>query len=153
MLRGLMGEEIIITAANRDLHSGAYGGPAANPIKIISRILADLHDDNGKVQIPGFYDGVEELAPDVKAQWDALPFDDAEFLKDVGLSIPAGETGYSVYEQLNARPTCEFNGITGGYTGSGFKTVIASQASAKISCRLVGKQDPDQDSKKSARFR
>ncbi|WP_321449555.1 M20/M25/M40 family metallo-hydrolase [uncultured Cohaesibacter sp.] len=143
MLRGLMGEEIIITAANRDLHSGAYGGPAANPIKILSRILADLHDDNGKVQIPGFYDGVEELAPDVKAQWDALPFDDAEFLKDVGLSIPAGETGYSVYEQLNARPTCEFNGITGGYTGSGFKTVIASQASAKISCRLVGKQDPD----------
>nr|WP_321463304.1 M20/M25/M40 family metallo-hydrolase [uncultured Cohaesibacter sp.] len=143
MLRGLMGEEITITAANRDLHSGAYGGPAANPIRVLSRILADLHDDNGRVQIPDFYDGVEELAPEVKAQWDALPFDDEEFLKDVGLSIPAGETGYSIYEQLNARPTCEFNGITGGYTGSGFKTVIASQASAKISCRLVGKQDPE----------
>ena len=143
MLRGLMGEEITIIAANRDLHSGSYGGPAANPIRILSRILADLHDENGRVQIPGFYDGVEELAPDVKAQWDALPFDDKEFLNDVGLSIPAGEKGYSVYEQLNARPTCEFNGITGGYTGAGFKTVIASKASAKISCRLVGKQDPD----------
>ncbi|WP_316858125.1 M20/M25/M40 family metallo-hydrolase [uncultured Cohaesibacter sp.] len=142
MLRGLVGEEVTIIAANRDLHSGSYGGPAANPIRILSHILADLHDETGRVQIPDFYEGVEELTPDVKAQWDALPFDDKEFLADVGLSIPAGETGYSVYEQLNARPTCEFNGITGGYTGAGFKTVIPSKASVKISCRLVGKQDP-----------
>ncbi len=142
MLRGLVGEEIIITAADRDLHSGMYGGPAANPIRILSKILADLHDDDGRVTIPGFYEGVEELAPDVKAQWDALPFDAEGFLDEIDLSIPAGEKGYSVYEQLNARPTCEFNGITGGYSGDGFKTVIASKASAKVSCRLVGKQDP-----------
>ena len=143
MLRGLVGEEITITAADRDLHSGMYGGPAANPIRILSKILADLHDDHGRVQIPGFYDGVADLTPDVKAQWDALPFDGASFLGEVDLSVPAGETGYSVYEQINARPTCEFNGITGGYTGDGFKTVIASKASAKLSCRLVGQQDPD----------
>jgi acetylornithine deacetylase/succinyl-diaminopimelate desuccinylase-like protein len=142
MLRGLLGEEIIITAANRDLHSGMYGGPAANPIKILANILADMHDENGRVTIPGFYDGVEELTPEVKAQWDALPFDADGFLGDIGLSKPAGETGYSVYEMVNARPTCEFNGITGGYSGDGFKTVIASKASAKVSCRLVGKQDP-----------
>ena len=143
MLRGLVGEEIIITAADRDLHSGMYGGPAANPIRILSKILADLHDENSRVQIPDFYEGVEELTPEVKAQWDALPFDGKGFLSEVDLSIPAGETGYSVYEQINARPTCEFNGISGGYTGDGFKTVIASKASAKVSCRLVGKQDPD----------
>ena len=142
MLRGLMGEEIIITAADRDLHSGMYGGPAANPIRVLADILSAMHDDNGRVQIPDFYEGVEELTPEVKAQWDALPFDGASFLGDVDLSVPAGEDGFSVYEQINARPTFEFNGITGGYTGDGFKTVIASKASAKISCRLVGKQDP-----------
>ncbi|WP_373236047.1 dipeptidase [Cohaesibacter celericrescens] len=143
MLRGLVGEEITITAANRDLHSGMYGGPAANPIRILAKILASLHDDEGRILIPDFYDGVSELTPEVKAQWDALPFDDKAFLADVDLSVPAGESGYSVYEQINARPTCEFNGITGGYTGDGFKTVIASKASVKISCRLVGQQDPD----------
>ena len=143
MLRGLVGEEVTITAADRDLHSGMYGGPAANPIRVLSRILSQLHDDNGRVLIPDFYEGVEELTPAVKAQWDALPFDGETFLGEVDLSVPAGETGYSVYEQINARPTCEFNGITGGYTGDGFKTVIPSKASAKISCRLVGKQNPD----------
>ncbi|SNY92745.1 Acetylornithine deacetylase/Succinyl-diaminopimelate desuccinylase [Cohaesibacter sp. ES.047] len=142
MLRGLVGEEITITAADRDLHSGSYGGPAANPIRVLARILADLHDENGRVQIPDFYDGVPELSPEVKAQWDSLPFDGDAFLGNVGLSIPTGETGYSIYEQISARPTCEFNGITGGYTGDGFKTVIASKASAKLSCRLVGQQDP-----------
>ncbi|MEL6679379.1 MAG: M20/M25/M40 family metallo-hydrolase [Pseudomonadota bacterium] len=141
-LRGLMGEEIIIEAASRDLHSGGYGGPAANPIRVLSRILAGLHDDTGRVTLDGFYDGVPEPSPDLLAQWDGLGFDEAGFLGAVGLSHPAGEQGRRVLEMLWTRPTCEFNGINGGYTGDGFKTVLPAQASAKVSCRLVGTQDP-----------
>ena len=143
MLRGLVGEEVEITCANRDLHSGMFGGAARNPIHVLSDILAGLRDAAGRVTLPGFYDGVEEIAPDVKAQWRGLGFDEAGFLGAVGLKIPAGETGRSVLEMLWARPTCEVNGIHGGYTGPGFKTVIASKATAKVSFRLVGKQDPD----------
>jgi acetylornithine deacetylase/succinyl-diaminopimelate desuccinylase-like protein len=141
-LRGLVGEEIIVTAADRDLHSGMYGGAAANPIHILSDILAGLHDATGKVTLPGFYDGVAEIPDDVKAAWKKLDSASEAFLKDVGLSIPSGERGRSILELTWARPTAEVNGITGGYTGEGFKTVIASKASAKVSFRLVGRQDP-----------
>jgi acetylornithine deacetylase/succinyl-diaminopimelate desuccinylase-like protein len=143
MLRGLVGEEVIVTAANRDLHSGGYGGAARNPIHLLVDILAALHDENGRVTIPDFYAGVGELPSDIKKQWDTLDFDGDEFLGDVGLSIPAGETGRSVLEMIWARPTLEVNGIIGGYTGDGFKTVIPSRASAKVSFRLVGDQEPE----------
>ena len=142
MLRGLVGQEIIVRAADRDLHSGGYGGAARNPIHVLARILADLHDQEGAVTLPGFYDGVDELPPDVAEQWRALPFDEAEFLGGVGLSVPAGERGRSVLEKIWSRPTAEVNGITGGYGGAGFKTVLPGEASAKISFRLVGRQDP-----------
>lgn len=141
-LRGLLGEEIEIEAANQDLHSGSFGGAAMNPIRVLSRIIAGLHDDEGRITVPGFYDGVPETPEAVKAQWAALDFDPAEFLGAVGLSHAAGEADRSVMEQLWARPTCEVNGITGGYTGAGFKTVLPGKASCKISFRLVGDQDP-----------
>ncbi|MEP7453005.1 M20/M25/M40 family metallo-hydrolase [Phyllobacterium sp. SB3] len=141
-LRGLVGEEIIIKAADRDLHSGMFGGAAANPIRILSKILADIHDENGAVTIPGFYDGVEETPTQILQMWEGLDATPENFLGPVGLAIPSGEKGRSVLELIWARPTAEFNGITGGYTGQGFKTVIAAQASAKVSFRLVHKQNP-----------
>lgn len=141
-LRGLVGEEVIVTAANRDLHSGLYGGAARNPIHVLVEILAALHDKDGRVALPGFYDGVGELRAEVKMQWEGLGFSTEKFLGGVGLSIPAGEAGRSALEHIWSRPTCEVNGITGGYTGAGFKTVIPSKASAKVSFRLVGDQDP-----------
>lgn len=142
-LRGLVGEEVTIIAADRDLHSGHFGGAAANPIRVLSRILGDVHDETGRVTIPGFYDGVEETPTQVKASWDALGLTPEKFLGEVGLSVPAGEQGRSLLELIWARPTAEFNGISGGYEGDGFKTVIASKASAKVSFRLVHKQDPE----------
>lgn len=141
-LRGLVGEEVVIKAASRDLHSGYYGGAAANPIHVLSRILAALHDADGRVTLDGFYDGVAETPEDIKAMWRSLGRSDADFLGEIGLSIPSGEKGRSVLELTWARPTAEVNGIEGGYTGEGFKTVIAAQASAKVSFRLVGNQDP-----------
>jgi len=142
-LRGLVGEEIIVKAANRDLHSGMYGGPAANPIRVLTKILADIHEENGRVTIPGFYDGVDETPSQILKSWEALGTNAETFLGPIGLSQPAGEKGRSVLEMVWARPTAEFNGITGGYTGKGFKTVIAAEAQAKVSFRLVHKQDPD----------
>ena len=142
MLRGLLGEELTITGPNKDLHSGMYGGPARNPIRVLSHVIAALHDDDGRITVPGFYDGVPEISPEIRAQWDGLNFDHSAFLGDVGLAVPAGEAGKSALEMIWSRPTCEVNGIWGGYTGEGFKTVLPAQASAKISFRLVGTQDP-----------
>ncbi|WP_108782144.1 M20/M25/M40 family metallo-hydrolase [Pontivivens insulae] len=142
MLRGMMGEEIIIKAADRDLHSGFYGGAAQNPIKVLSKILATLHDETGRVTLDGFYDGVHDIPAELAAQWEGLGFDAAEFLGDVNLAVPAGEANYTALEQTWSRPTCEINGITGGYSGEGFKTVLPAEARAKISCRLVWDQDP-----------
>lgn len=141
-LRGLVGEEFSVKAANRDLHSGYYGGVAANPIHIISRILADIHDESGRVTIKDFYEGVEETPADVLQTWTSLGRTSEDILGPIGLSIPSGEEGRSVLEAVWARPTAEVNGVSGGYTDEGFKTVIAAQASAKVSFRLVGKQDP-----------
>lgn len=142
MLRGLLGEEITIQGPDRDLHSGMFGGAAMNPARVLARILADLHDAHGRVTVPGFYDGVPELPDDIRAQWEALGFDAAAFLGSVGLAEPAGEKGRSALEMIWARPTCEINGMTSGYTGAGFKTVLPARASAKVSFRLVGTQDP-----------
>lgn len=142
MLRGLLGEEVTVTGPSRDLHSGHYGGPAWNPARALARVLAGLHDADGRVTVPGFYDGVDEVPPEILAQWQALDFDPKEFLAEVGLSEPAGERGRSVLEMIWARPTCEINGLNSGYTGPGFKTVLPAEATAKISFRLVGRQDP-----------
>lgn len=142
MLRGLLGEELTITGPNKDLHSGMYGGLSMNPARVLARIIANLHDDQNRIQVPGFYDDVPELPADLAAQWNGLNFDYDTFLGDVGLSDPAGETGRTPLEMIWSRPTCEVNGMWSGYTGDGFKTVLPSQAHAKISFRLVGQQDP-----------
>lgn len=141
-LRGLLGEEVTITGPSKDLHSGMYGGIARNPIRVLAKIIASLHDASGRIMVPGFYDGVEELPADIAQQWNDLGFDNAEFLGEVGLGVPAGEDGRTGLEMIWSRPTCEVNGIAGGYQGDGFKTVLPSQASAKISFRLVPGQDP-----------
>ena len=142
-LRGLVYDEVKIQAADRDLHSGLFGGAAQNPIRVLNGILGSIHDDAGRITIPGFYDGIRELPPDVKAQWAKLDLTPQSFLGQVGLSVPAGEKDRTLIEQLSSRPTCDVNGIWGGYTGEGSKTVIPAEASAKISFRLVGGQDPE----------
>ena len=141
-LRGLLGEEVSIHAADKDLHSGMFGGAAINPLRVLSRIIAGLHDDKGRITLPGFYDDVPELPDAIRAQWQSLAFDHASFLGDVGLSVPAGEQDRTPLEMLWSRPTCEVNGLWGGYIGDGFKTVLPAKAHAKISFRLVGNQNP-----------
>ena len=142
-LRGLAKLELVIHGPDKDLHSGSFGGAAMNPARVLARILADLHDETGRITLAGFYDGVPELSNAQRAQWDGLGFDAAGFLGGVGLSVPAGEAGRSVLEMIWSRPTCEINGMTAGYTGAGFKTVLPAQARAKVSFRLVGTQDPE----------
>jgi acetylornithine deacetylase/succinyl-diaminopimelate desuccinylase-like protein len=142
MLRGLCGQEVTITAANRDLHSGIYGGAARNALQVMADVLASLRTPNGGVAIQGFYDGVASPPTEILARWGRLPFDEQAFLGDVGLAHSAGEAGRSVLEQIWARPTCEINGVWGGYTDPGFKTVIPSEAHAKVSFRLVAGQSP-----------
>jgi acetylornithine deacetylase/succinyl-diaminopimelate desuccinylase-like protein len=142
-LRGLLYEEVTITCADRDLHSGVFGGGAANPIRVLGRIIAAMHDADGRIMVPGFYEGVKELPEDIKADLKALKMTPESFLGQVGLKVPAGEKNHMLIEQVSTRPTCDVNGIIGGYTGEGAKTVIAAQASAKISFRLVGDQNPE----------
>jgi acetylornithine deacetylase/succinyl-diaminopimelate desuccinylase-like protein len=141
-LRGLCGEEIVIHGSDRDLHSGFYGSAAANPNHVLARILADLRDADGRITLPGFYNGVPELPQALRDSWATLGFSEAEFLGEVGLSVPAGEKGRSALEMVWSRPTCEVNGMGGGYQGAGFKTVIPAEAMAKVSFRLVFDQDP-----------
>ncbi len=142
MLRGIATAQVTVRGPNRDLHSGFYGGAAMNPIRALTAVLGRLHDDRGRVTIPGFYDGVDPVPEELRAMWDRLPIDAEGFLGDVGLSTPAGEADASLLEQVWARPTAEINGIWGGYTGTGFKTVLPAEAHAKVSFRLVGRQDP-----------
>ena len=151
-LRGMTYAEVTLKAANRDLHSGLYGGSALNPINALTKILGELQDENGRIQLPGFYDKVAPASNSQRAQWDTLGFDEAAFLHRIGLTAPAGERGYAALERLWARPTADINGIWGGYSGAGSKTVIASEASAKVSFRLVPNQDPDEVMEQFKRF-
>ena len=144
MLRGLVKIEVEITGPSRDLHSGMYGGISINPIRVLTKILAGLHDEDGKITLSGFYDGVPELPQNINEQWDNLSFDHLNFLNEVDLTKPAGEVNRTPLEMIWSRPTCDVNGIYGGYQGEGFKTVLPSKAAAKISFRLVGDQDPKQ---------
>ncbi len=139
-LRGLSYLEVEVTGPNRDLHSGVYGGAVANPITILAKMIASLHDENNHITIPGFYDSVIALSADEKQALNKAPFDPQEYKKDLAVDELWGEKGYSTLERTGTRPTLELNGIWGGYIGEGAKTVLPSKASAKISMRLVPNQ-------------
>ncbi|AXO80407.1 dipeptidase [Olleya aquimaris] len=140
-LRGLSYVEVEVTGPNRDLHSGLYGGAVANPINVLTKMIASLHDDNNHITIPGFYDNAEELSKDERAQMAKAPFSLDKYKAALDIDAVYGEEGYTTNERNSIRPTLDVNGIWGGYTGEGAKTVIASQAFAKISMRLVPNQD------------
>jgi acetylornithine deacetylase/succinyl-diaminopimelate desuccinylase-like protein len=140
-LRGLSYVEVEVTGPNRDLHSGLYGGAVANPINILTKMIASLHDENNHITIPGFYDNVEELSAEERAEMAKAPFSLEEYKKALDIEAVYGEEGYVTNERNSIRPTLDVNGIWGGYTGEGAKTVIASKAFAKISMRLVPNQD------------
>jgi acetylornithine deacetylase/succinyl-diaminopimelate desuccinylase-like protein len=140
--RGLAGLELTLTAATKDLHSGRHGGGVANPLHAMATLIASLHDENGRVAVSGFYDRVRELTPAERAEMVNLPFDEVTYLAQVGAPAAFGEPGYTTLERQWTRPTLEVNGMWGGYTGPGQKTVIPSEAHAKITCRLVPDQDP-----------
>lgn len=143
-LRGLSYVEVEVTGPNRDLHSGLYGGCVANPINILTQMIASLHDENNHITIPGFYDKVQELTPEDRAEMAKAPYSEAAYCKALDIHETHGEAGYSTMERGSIRPTLDVNGIWGGYTGDGAKTVIASKAFAKISMRLVPDQDPEE---------
>ena len=143
-LRGLSYVEIEVTGPNRDLHSGLYGGCVANPINILTQMIASLHDDNKRITVPGFYDKVVELSEADRAEMAKAPFSEKAYCEALDINSTHGENGYSTMERGSIRPTLDVNGIWGGYTGEGAKTVIASKAYAKISMRLVPDQDPDE---------
>lgn len=151
-LRGLSYLEIEVTGPNRDLHSGTYGGAVSNPINVLSGIIAKLHGKNGKITIPHFYDDVQKVTKKEKSNFNKLKFSDKLFKKDLGVNELDGEKGFSTLEKLWTRPTLDCNGIWGGFTGGGAKTVIPSKASAKISMRLVPNQDPVKVSKAFTRY-
>ena len=140
-LRGLSYVEVEVTGPNRDLHSGLYGGAVANPINVLTKMIASLHDENNRITIPGFYDKVEELSAAERAEMAKAPFDLEEYKAALDIDAVYGEKGYTTNERNAIRPTLDVNGIWGGYTGEGAKTVIASKAFAKISMRLVPHQD------------
>jgi acetylornithine deacetylase/succinyl-diaminopimelate desuccinylase-like protein len=141
-LRGICYAEVTLHGPSHDLHSGDYGGAVANPLNALCRIVAELHDARGRVQVPGFYVDVREIAPTEAEAWRRTGFDERAFLADAGLDSSAGEAGRSVLERVWSRPTCDLHGISGGYIGAGGKTIIPASASAKLSCRLVPDQDP-----------
>jgi acetylornithine deacetylase/succinyl-diaminopimelate desuccinylase-like protein len=143
-LRGLLLLELSLTGPNRDLHSGTFGGAIANPLEILTRMLAAVKDENGRILIPGFYDRVGEIPDATGKQYKALPFDQRSYLDSIGVKEGWGETHYSVLEQLWLRPTFEINGLWGGFIEPGAKTVLPSKAHAKLSLRLVGEQTPDE---------
>jgi acetylornithine deacetylase/succinyl-diaminopimelate desuccinylase-like protein len=143
-LRGLSYMEVEVTGPNRDLHSGVYGGAVANPINILSEMIASMHDKNGHITIPGFYDKVAELTKEERTALNKAPFDLEEYKKELAIDDIKGEAGYTTLERTGTRPTLDVNGIWGGYTGEGAKTVLPSKASAKISMRLVPNQDSNE---------
>ena len=143
-LRGLSYVEVEVTGPNRDLHSGLYGGCVANPINVLAQMIASLHDETGKITIPGFYDKVIELSDEERTEMAKAPFSHEAYCKALDIEETMGEAGYSTMERGSIRPTLDVNGMWGGYTGEGAKTVIASQAFAKISMRLVPDQDPEE---------
>lgn len=143
-LRGLSYVEVEVTGPNRDLHSGVYGGAVANPINILAKMIASMHDENNHITIPGFYDDVAEVSSADRTEMGKIPFDESEYAKDLGVKSVYGEKGFSSIERTSIRPTLDVNGIWGGYTGEGAKTVLPSKAFAKISMRLV----PNQSSNK-----
>lgn len=146
-LRGLSYVEVKVIGPNRDLHSGLYGGAVANPINILAEMIAGLMDENNHITIPGFYDDVEELSKEERAEMAKAPFSLEKYKKALDLSDVHGEAGYTTMERNSIRPTLDVNGIWGGYTGEGAKTVIASEANAKISMRLVPHQEPEKITK------
>jgi acetylornithine deacetylase/succinyl-diaminopimelate desuccinylase-like protein len=140
-LRGLSYMEVEVTGPNRDLHSGVYGGAVANPINVLSEMIASMHDKNGRITIPGFYDKVAELTAEEREALNKAPFNVDEYKKELAIDDVKGEVGYTTLERTGTRPTLDVNGIWGGYTGEGAKTVLPSKASAKISMRLVPNQN------------
>lgn len=144
-LRGLMYLEVDVTSTTTDLHSGSFGGGIANPINVLAKMIASLHDENGHVAVPGFYAKVVELTDAERKEIRSLPFDEAEWLKMAGdAKAPHGEKGFSTLERIWARPTLDCNGISGGFQGEGAKTIVPAKASAKISARLVPHQEPEE---------
>lgn len=147
-LRGLSYIEVEVTGPNRDLHSGVYGGAVANPITILAKMIASLHDENNHITIPGFYDDVLVATPEERALMAQAPFDEEAYKQDLGVKALWGEKGFTTNERTGIRPTLELNGIWGGYTGEGAKTVLPSKAFAKISARLVPNQQSDKITEK-----
>ncbi len=141
-LRGIIACEVTLTGPRKDLHSGVFGGSVTNPVNALCQLIARLHDADGHVQIPGFYDGVQALTDEERRQWQELPFDEAAYRQELGVDVCAGEAGFTTLERRWGRPTCDVNGMFGGYTGVGPKTIVPSKATAKITCRLVPTQDP-----------